>query len=713
MKNEIAPLLVRFFGKRVPVILQTEVAECGLACICMIASYWGHKIDLVNIRRRHSISLKGMGLKSLMEIARALLLQSRALRVDTGDLYAIKMPCVLHWDMNHFVILKSVKRNRFEIIDPAVGERMLRIEDFDKHFTGVALEVFPSADFKKKREVRNFSFFSLTGHVIGLKTALLQLMVLGLVLQAFSLISPFYMQWLIDEALISGDRDLVQVLGIGFLLLGVVQTSVSAVRSWITAALSTNFNFQWLGNAFGHLLKLPVEFFEKRHIGDIVSKFGSIQLMQRSITIQFVEGVIDGVLVFGAAIMMLLYSPMLAVLVSTSLMMYVMVRLFVFGILKNATAEQIILAAKQNTYFMETVRGIQSVRLFGKIDERRSGWMNSLADQFNADVRIFKISISYQAANSLIFSCERVIIIWLAALAVLDNKFSIGMLFAFISYRDQFSERMVSLIDKVFELKILRIHGERVADIVLSEAQEDLPFGDLDMKEVLPSVELCNISFRYSDTEPYVVRDLNLLIPSGQSVAITGTSGCGKTTLLKLILGLMEPSSGHVLIGGVKLEKIQRTHLRRMFGTVMQDDTLFSGSIADNISFFDAYADQERIMSCAHFSAVHEEIVAMPMGYSTLVGDIGTGISGGQKQRILLARALYVNPRILVLDEATSHLDIGNETSVNDVIKKFELTRIIVAHRPETIRSAQRVIVMEKGQIVRDQCQGISPFESH
>lgn len=705
MNIEKFPRLTYRAGKRVPLILQTEIAECGLACICMIASYWGHEIDLASIRRRFSVSLKGMNLKNLMTMAEGLSLQTRAVKMESSCLYAIKMPCILHWDFNHFVVLKSIAKNKIKINDPAVGERCINFSEFEQHFTGVALEMFPNGNFEKKEEPKKFTFLSLLGRVTGLKTSVIQLLILGATLQIFSLLTPFYMQWMIDEALISGDRDLVKVLGIGFLLLVFVQTIISAVRSWITTVFATNLNFQWFSNAFDHLLKLPLHFFDKRHTGDIISRFESIKIIQQSITIQFVEGIIDGALVLGTLIMMFLYSTSLACMSIMAVVIYLALRFSVFGRLKEATAEQIIHAAKQNTYLIESIRGIQSVRLFGRADQRRRGWMNSLVDQFNAEIRISKISITYQAANDFIFNCERVLIVWLAGLAVLDSKFSIGMLFAFVSYKDQFSQRMTSLVDKLFELKMLKLHGQRVADIVLTEAEKDKKEIQMESEKIQASIEIFNLSFRYADSEPYIIKNLNIFIPSGQSIAFTGASGCGKTTLLKLLLGLIEPTSGHILVGGVEINQLGRGNYRKMLGVVMQDDTLFSGSIAENICFFDPLPDYERIISCAELAAVNDEISAMPMGYSTLLGDIGTGLSGGQKQRILLARALYKDPKILVLDEATSHLDISNENSVNNSIKKFELTRIIVAHRPETIASAQRVVLLENGVISSDICQ--------
>ena len=644
-------------------------------------------------------------------MAQGLGLQTRPLKLDMQHLPELKLPCVLHWDLNHFVVLKSVSKKQAVILDPAVGERLLALEEFAKHFTGVALELTPGSEFKKIEEVQKFTLMSLMGQVVGLNSGLLQLLLLGLALQVCALVAPFYMQWLVDEALLAADKDLVTVLGLGFLLLVIVQTSITAVRSWVTTVLATNLNFQWLGNTFAHLMRLPLPYFEKRHTGDIVSRFGSIQTIQRSLTTQFVEGMIDGIMVIGTLIVMLLYSPQLTAVTCVAVALYALLRWTVFRRLREANSEQIIHAAKQQTHFMESVRGVQSLRLFNRIEERRAGWMNSLTDQFNAELRISRLAVSYQTANTLLFNAERVIVLWMAALAVLDTRFSVGMLFAFISYKDQFSSRLAALIDKLFELRMLKLHGERVADIVLTEPEKDENLLEIDIERITPQIDIKNLCFRYSDSEPFILKELNLQIPAGQCVAITGPSGCGKTTLLKLMLGLIEPTEGEILVGGIQLKQLGLQNYRQLLGTVMQEDQLFAGSVADNICFFDPMPDQHRIEYCAQQAAVHAEIAMMPMGYHTLVGDIGTGLSGGQKQRILLARALYKQPKLLVLDEATSHLDIWNEQAVNAAIVQLALTRIIVAHRPETIAMAERVIVLQGGAVVQDVIKAVADKE--
>jgi ATP-binding cassette, subfamily B, bacterial CvaB/MchF/RaxB len=273
------------------------------------------------------------------------------------------------------------------------------------------------------------------------------------------------------------------------------------------------------------------------------------------------------------------------------------------------------------------------------------------------------------------------------------------MLFAFVAYKQQFTMRGAAFVEKLVEFRMLGLHTERVADVALAEAErqdEPVVFGD--KTHLGAGIELRGVSFRYSEADSFVLQDVNLKIEAGESVAIVGPSGCGKTTLAKVMLGLLEPTAGEVRVGGVSLRHASRAAYRSMIGTVMQEDQLFAGSIADNIAFFDTAADKERIEASARLAAVHQDIMAMPMGYNTLIGDMGTALSGGQKQRVLLARALYKNPRILVLDEATSHLDVTRERQVNDAIRQLHLTRIIIAHRPETIASCDRIIMLAQGK---------------
>jgi ATP-binding cassette subfamily B protein RaxB len=321
-------------------------------------------------------------------------------------------------------------------------------------------------------------------------------------------------------------------------------------------------------------------------------------------------------------------------------------------------------------------------------------------DSTNQDLATQKLGLGFRAANGFVFGVERIAVVWMGALLVLDSTFSVGMLFAFMSYKDQFSARIGGLIDKMIDLRMLGLQGERLADIVLTPPEEEAPATVADAIDA--SLEVSAVSFRYSDTEPLVLVNCSFRVAPHESVAIVGPSGCGKTTLLKLMLGLLAPTDGRVLAGGIDIQRLGIDRYRRLVGTVMQDDQLFAGSIADNICFFDPSPDQTAIEHFARMAAVHDDIAAMPMGYNTLIGDMGAALSGGQKQRILLARALYKRPRLLFLDEATSALDVPKEKAVNDAIRSLKLTRIIIAHRPETIASAERVIVLQGGKVAQD-----------
>jgi ATP-binding cassette, subfamily B, bacterial CvaB/MchF/RaxB len=688
-------------GRRVPLILQTEAAECGLACLAMVAARHGLRTDLPTLRKRFSLSLKGSTMADLVRMAGRMQLSPRPLRAEMEHLPQLALPCVLHWDLNHFVVLSELRGDWATIQDPARGVRRLRLSEVGKYFTGVVLELSPAADFKPKVEQQAVSTRQLLGHVVGLKRSLGQIFVLALALEAFMLLSPFFMQWVVDSVLVSADRDLLVTLGVGFGLLVLVQVATAAIRSWAVLYLSATLNLQWLSNVFAHLMRLPVSWFEKRHTGDIMSRFGAIQQMQQTLTTSFIEAVLDGLLVVLTFAVMCFYSVTLTAIAFGSVAAYALLRWVFFRPQRDATEESIVHDAKRSTHFLESLRGVQSIKLFNRQEDRQAQFMNRVVDAMNANIATRKLDLMFGVMHKLVFGLERIAVIWVGALLVMDHRFSVGMLFAFFAYKETFALRVSGLIDKLVELKMLKLQGERLADIVLTapEAEPDVPARE---GELPARLELQNVSFRYSDNEPEVLKDVSLVIEPGESVAIAGPSGCGKTTLLKLMLGIHAPQQGTILVGGVPLRQLGLRGWRDMIGTVMQDDQLFAGSITDNISFFDSHADPAWVMQCAQLAAVHDEIEAMPMGYHTLIGDMGASISGGQKQRILLARALYKRPKILFLDEATSALDVDRERLVNQAIRQLDLTRVIVAHRPETMASAGRVIVLKDGRVAQE-----------
>ena len=695
-----------WFKQRAPMLLQTEAAECGLACLAMVAACHGLVTDLPTLRRRFPLSLKGATLADLTRIAAQMQFTSRALRAEMSHLSQLQLPCVLHWELNHFVVLTEVTSKGAVIHDPARGVRRLSFAEVSKAFTGVAMELTPAVDFRPRVRKQTVTLRQLLGRVSGLKRSLLQIFALALALEAFMLLSPFFMQWVVDGVLVSADRDLLVTLGLGFGLLVLIQVATGAIRSWAVLYLSATLNLQWLSNVFAHLMRLPMPWFEKRHTGDVMSRFGAVQQIQQTLTTHFIEAVLDGLLVVLTLAMMWIYSGTLTAIAVGCVGVYALLRWAFFRPLREATEEAIVFDAKKSSHFLESLRGVQSIKLFNRQEDRQAQFMNRVVDSMNAHITTRKLDLGFSVAHKLVFGLERIAVVWVGALLVLDRSFSVGMLFAFFAYKEQFALRVSGLIDKVVELKMLKLQSERLADIVLTAPEEEVLTPPRAMTgsaaSSAPSLELRGVGFRYCDSDPILLRNLNVLIEPGESVAIVGPSGCGKTTLLKLMLGIHSPQRGEILVGGVPLKQLGLRAWREHFATVMQDDQLFAGSISDNISFFDPQPDTAWVEECARIASVSDDVEAMPMAYHTLIGDMGTSLSGGQKQRLLLARALYKRPLFLFLDEATSALDVDRERLVNQAVKQLNITRVIVAHRPETIASAGRVIVLSEGRISQD-----------
>ncbi|MEM5553259.1 peptidase domain-containing ABC transporter [Pseudoalteromonas neustonica] len=692
--------LLKFSGtKRLPVILQTEAAECGLASIAMVAAYYGYKTDLTSLRQEHEISLKGANLEELMQIADKLKLSSRALRLDLEHLSQLKTPCILHWDMNHFVVLKKVTKKSIEIHDPGLGERKYTMEEFSKHFTGVALELSPTEEFKSEDSRVNLKLSDFWSKVTGLKSTLGKVFVLSLLLQAFAIASPYYMQLVVDEVILSYDQNLLTILAIGFGLLMAIEMVTGAVRSILLLHFGNLMSIQLGANLFHHLIRLPLQYFEKRHIGDVVSRFGSLQQVKELLTKGVIEAVIDGVMAIATLIMIFLYSPKLSVIVLIAIAIYAVFRIAMYRPLRQMSEEVIVNQAKEQSNFMETVRGIQTIKLFGREVQRQSVWHNKYADSLNSGIRVGHLNIGYEAFNKVIFGLENVLVIYFAAMLVMEGNLTVGMLFAFMAYKLQFVDKISSLIEKIIEFKMLSLHFNRLADISLTEKEQNIQ-GRMSGKKISGNIELKNISYRYSKKEAPIFNKLNLSIKAGESVAIIGPSGCGKTTLAKLMLGLFEPDEGRIEVDGIDIRQFGLGQYRTQIAAVMQDDQLLSGSIADNISFFDPELNMQQVQWAAEIAAIDKDILQMTMGYNTLVGDMGAALSGGQIQRLLLARALYRKPKILFMDEATSNLDTKLEFSVNEAVKTLDVTRIIIAHRPETIASADIVIELSLGKAI-------------
>ncbi|WP_204902764.1 peptidase domain-containing ABC transporter [Vibrio harveyi] len=690
-------------GRNLTLVRQTENAECGVACLVMIADWYGHHVGLRELRTKFGVTQHGMSFARLIECAELLKLSGRAVRLELNELEQLNTPCILHWNLNHFVVLKSVKGNHVVIHDPASGAIKLSLSEVNKHFTGIALELSPTHDFKKVDEKEKTKLSDLIGKTVGLKYAMVKIFLFALVLEALTLLLPMLNQIVIDEVLVGYDKNLLTLIIFAILLITATQTLISLAKEWATVTLSVNFNMQWTANVFRHLFRLPIDWFEKRNIGSISAKFSAINIIQNTLTTSVIQALLDLVLVIGTLTAMLLYSPMLSIIAITAAFFYVLLRFVWFGAFKRAEENKWEANTKEESYFLETVRGVLSLRVNGTLPWRESTWRNLNVNRRNTELYELKLAMIYNTINVTIISIVSASILWFGANIVIAGKFTIGMLIAFLSYQGRFSGSISSLIDKYFEYKMLSVYNERLADIVLTKKEVDNDSGYKNIENYSHQVnntELINFShvcFSYGTNELQLLNDASFKVKKGEIVALIGPSGCGKSTIAKLLLGIYKPTAGNITFFGIPNLSIK--DVRRRVGIVLQEDQLFSGSIIENITFFGNEVDEAWLIECAQKAGIHEDISRLNMGYHTLVGEMGASLSGGQKQRMLIARALYKRPEFLILDEATSSLDIQTESLVCQTFKEIELPILMIAHRPETIASADRVLYLQDGSI--------------
>ncbi len=696
MNNITIPFFKYGLIKSLPLIQQSEVAECGLACIAMISGYYGNNISMSELRSFYSTSLKGMSLQQVVDILEELNFSTKIVKLQVNELLHLTTPCILHWDLDHFVVLKKANYKYIVIHDPSLGEKKLLIKDVSNHFTGYALEAIPNKGFIKKKKRKSINFWDIVRNIQGVKKYFLNIFLLSVAIQLFSIITPIYTQLVIDDVVSSQDFNFLKILVIVFIFVVFINSIVNIFRSFAIMHIGAQIIFQLSSNIFRHLLKLPISFFEKRHLGDIVSRFSSIDSIKEMISKDLTLALIDGFMVMGTLIMMFLYSVKLSFVALVIIFILILIKLYLVNPLKNISEEQLIANADEDSHFMETVRAIQAIKLMNAESIRKNTWHRLFSKTLNVQIKFDKVKFLSETINIFLIGIESIIVFYFAAYEIIEDKISIGMVFAFMVFKTNFTLSIVSFIEKIVRFKMLEVHLDRVSDIIFSEKENNNKYikkhTDLNISG---KIELKNINFCYNEYDKLIINNFNLSVLPKESIAITGASGSGKTTLVKIMLGLLKPTSGEILIDDINVNEFGLLEYRKQVSAVMQNDQLLSGTIADNISFFSEKNDKNLIEFAAKTSLIHDEIMSMPMSYNTLIGDMGTTLSGGQYQRILLARALYKKPKILYLDESTSNLDTALEKKINDNIKSLGITRIIIAHRPDTIKSAKRIINLD------------------
>ena len=682
--------------RRMPVILQTEAAECGLAALCMVAAHHGHELNLIRARQRFNISLKGSTVLDITRMAASLGLSSHALTLEVDELNKLQRPAILHWQMNHFVVLSRWTRRGCEIHDPARGRRFVQNAELAEKFTGVAVELTPAPDFQKRKDTERPRIRQLLGSIQGLGRIVGELFALSVALQLMVLAFPYVFQLVVDDVLTHMNEALLIAICAGLAFLTLFQAATGAVRQWCISVVGSRLSFQLISNVMSHLIHLPLPYFEKRHVGDILMRFASVQALQSALTTTVVSALVDTLVVTLTIAVLFLYDGWLAGLVLASAFCILALRLLLFGHQRRLQEDMISREAKEQTFTIETVRTVQSLRTNGGEHSRMARWGSVFSELLNARLKHSRFTIQMDVAEQLIDGIQHIGVIFLAAQSILHgNGMTVGMLFAFLAYKAQFGNHVRSLVDHVISFKLLDLHLQRLADILWQERDVYLS-RQLAAEPVRPRLSVRNLNFSYADRDAAVLKDLSFELPEGSMTAIVGPSGAGKTTLLKLLLGLYWPTSGEIHVGGIPLTRDSAPTWRAQVGVVLQEDQLISGSIADNIAFESEDCDMSRVRVAARTAGIIEEIEAQPMGFLSHVGDLGSSLSSGQKQRLLIARALYRQPGALVLDEGTANLDETNEERLAELIGSLDITRIVVAHRPALVRRADRVLQLDE-----------------
>ena len=699
-------MISTLFAQRfsLPVILQSERTECGLACLAMVAWYFGSRSNLNALRQQFPASARGTGLGELLNIAGALGFHARALRLSLEDLTKLQRPAILHWDMTHFVVLKSVSKKGIVIHDPAVGRKRCSWEELDKHFTGVALECIPAANFVQEKNVVRSKIADLFVRYPGFNSFVVQLFVLSLFIQVVVIASAFYMQLVIDESIAKNDRDVLLVLFLGFLLLMFINVTMNFARSTVQLYFANQLGFQMVSNVFSQLMRLPVAFFAKRHVGDIVSRFGAVQEIRRILAEDMITVVLDGVFAVITISVLFYFNITLSLIVLFFLVLTASFKLLLIGPIKALTESHIVAEAAANSVLMENMRAIEVIKFYCREMPRIFSWRNRYARQLNANVQLQRFVIRVDLVNGLLSGLEHLLVIYVAAISVLEGSISLGFMTAFLALKSNFSSSVNSFFDKIVQIRLVRLQLERLSDISCAQVEFDTLSAPLDTREWQGSVSLQSLGFSYSGNAEPVFKNINIDIKPGEVVAITGASGAGKSTLLKTMAGLISPSEGRVLIDGLNINASGLRQFRNVSAGVLQSEQLLSGTLLENITLYDDAVDYVRLDGAVRQAGINDFIARLPMGLNSLVGDMGSLMSAGQAQRVLLARVFYKKAKMLFLDEATANLDMQVELKVLAAIRALGVTTIMVSHRQAPLQMADRVLILQNGRLAPLSC---------
>ncbi len=699
MKNRAAAIPWLHFGdsRKLSIVRQSTATECGLACVAMLADYFGIAADLTSLRRRYSVSLKGATLGSIDSCCRDLGLSTRAIRCDYHELRNLSTPCILHWRFNHFLILKSVSRRGLTLYDPSRGIVMESHSSAGDAFTGIALEVKSESRIRRARRPLQLKLSSLLAKDTDIGRKFLAGLLLALIFELLLLTSPFYLQIVIDEVLARGDPLLLNVVAIVFFALLLFQLLANVMRQLTFLFLGHVTSFDITSRVLHRLFRLPIRFFRSRELGDIQHRIQSLQHIQNFIVQGVPALVLDTLFVVLISCVLVLYEPGLTLLMIVALLLWCLWRVTIFHRSLRLSNDIAQAESSVQTHLLESLRAVQSIKISNGEPQRQAEWQNLFASTTNTRIRLGKLQIADAAVRSLLFQGARTVAIYWLARNGLAQQMTIGAISAYVAYLGMFTTRCSGIVDRLMEYKLLEVPLRRLSDVIFSEEERDQ---GRDVHSGIGDIELRKLSFSYSQDEAPILQDCSALFPESALTVIAGPSGAGKSTVLQVIAGNVLAEEGELLLAGRPAAQLSLKSLRSKMATVFQDDALLKGSVAENIALFSTDIDMLRVRASAIAACIAPELEALPMAYETRIGDLGSSLSCGQVQRILLARAFYRRPALLLLDEASSGLDCALERRVIASLRQLPATKIVVSHSDLMLQAADEVLWLHKGRLL-------------
>jgi ATP-binding cassette, subfamily B, bacterial CvaB/MchF/RaxB len=698
--------------RRIRALYQDTSSDCAYACLAMILDGFGTRVSVEVLKSRLAPGASGTGLPQLLKLAASFNLSGTAYRTEPDTLAAIPLPAILHWDMNHFVVLASVRRGRYEILDPARGRLLISQAALSNHFTGIAVRFQCLPGYVRARHIIRASMLDLWQQATGTRHALAVILILGIMSQLFMVVSPLIYAAMINSNQANLATILPYLVGAA-LASNLLVVGGDVARRKYVVELGASISRQATSNVINHLLRLPYTYFQQRRLGDVASRVESTRFLRDALTDGALSAILDGVFSIIALMILFLACPWAAVIVAVSSGLYAIFRALVHRQFRVLEAHTFHAQAVEQGVSTECLRAHVSIKALGMEASRASAWAGANAESLSRtrDIQVFAGFMS--AGRSAFSSVELVAVTGWGVWLVQKGDISLGTLFAVLALRQIVQDRIYPLIEKAFDFDILRARMHRLRDITWArkDAEHEIPQEPIQVP--FGEIRVTDLTFRYEMTGPLIVDNLQVDIRPGEFLAIKGLSGAGKSTFIKLLAGLLRPDSGEVHIDGVRLTPAHMESYRASLGIVLQDDTLFSGTVLDNITAFDLDADFLRAEKAARFAEIHDDIAGMPMGYFSLIGDMGSSLSGGQKQRLLLARALYRAPKILLLDEGTANLDPAREFAVISNLRALGVTIVSVAHRSRTLEMADRVMEFASGRLVAPPAGSDNPVTAH